>query len=100
MAFANNTHNTIARAFGAESAHLTAVLRTVGGRVLPSIPGFDLVAAFGALPKVPLFLRFNAADTLLPAEVALLFQADTPRFLGPRSLFAVATYLTGRLISA
>ena len=98
IAFANNTHKTIARTFGGEPGRLREACESLNGRFDAAQPGFDLVAEFDALPRVPVSLRFNTADDPFPAEAALLFRSHVSDDLGLDALFAVATYLTGRLI--
>ena len=99
-AFANNTHKIIARTFGTDLARLEAACERLKGRRNPAVVGYDLAVEFSALPKVPLHLQFNAAEDEFPAEAGILFGDNAPDFLGPHSLFALATYLTGSLISS
>lgn len=99
VAFANNTHKIIAQTFGADPARLAAACEGLKGHRDSENRGFDLVVEFSALPRVPLYLQFNAAEAPFPAEAGLLFRTDAPDYLGLPSLFALATYLTGSLIS-
>lgn len=100
VAFANNTHKIIAHTFGADLSRLASACEGLQGRFDSENRGFDLVVQFNALPRVPLYLQFNAAEAPFPAEAGLLFQADAPDYLDLHSLFALATYLTGHLISS
>ena len=98
--FADNTHKIIASTFGRDPDALRgAALALIGGRQ-EQVSGFDLALRFDALAHVPLYLRFNAADSEFPAQAVLLFHPTATVFLDLQALFIVATYLTGRLIGA
>lgn len=98
--FADNTHKIITTTFGRSVDRLQkAAQAVVGCRPAPQ-SGFDLSLCFEALPRVPLYLRFNAEDDEFPAQAALLFHRSAAVYLDLQALFIVATYLTGRLITA
>ena len=100
VAFANNTHKIIAHTFGADLARLKAACGSLQGRFDAAASGFDLAVEFMALPKVPLYLQFNASDEDFPAEATLVFDPSAAAFLSLHSLFSTATYLTGSLITS
>ncbi|MDA8141255.1 MAG: DUF3786 domain-containing protein [Desulfobacteraceae bacterium] len=97
--FADNTLKIITTTFGRRGEDLLAAAIRLGGR-REANGAFDLFLRFEALPHVPLFLQFNAADDLFPAQAALLFHCSAETYLDLRSLFILGTYLTGRLITA
>jgi hypothetical protein len=96
--FANNTHKTIAAAFGGDLSALDSAAAAVGG-VPEQDPGFDRCYRFQALPEVPLRLNCNAADDLFPAQAHFLFPRSVRDLLDIRDFFTLGTYLTGRLIT-
>lgn len=95
--FAENTNKTIEQTF----ANRVEILRKKCAALL-GIPtrssSHDLSVHFKALPRVPLILKFNDADEMLPADSSLLFCDDAARYLDIKSLAAICTYLTGILI--
>lgn len=97
--FADNTLKILVTAFGRRIDDLRAGAMLLDGREEKKQSGFDLSLRFDALPHVPVYLHFNAADDLFPAQAALLFQRSAETLLDLRSLFILGTYLTGRLIT-
>ncbi len=98
--FADNTQKIITTTFGRSADRLRAAAQTVKGCRPHPKRGFDLALSFEALPQLPLYLQFNAEDDELPAQAALLFHCSAAVYLDLQTLFIVATYLTGRLITA
>lgn len=97
--FADNTLKIIGTTFGDREADLLSAALELGAEQVNQ-NGFDLFLRFEALPQVPLFLQFNAADDLFPAQAGLLFQRSAETYLDLHSLFTLGTYLTGRLITS
>jgi len=97
--FAGNTNKLIAGAFSTEWTTLKNRCRQMGGRPQSHPTGHDLSVCFTALPRVPLYLQFNAADDLFPAQASLLFHASAEQYLDMQCLFILGTYLAGRLVS-
>jgi hypothetical protein len=97
--FADNTHKIITTTFGRSADLLRTAARKLAACRPETQPGFDLALRFEALPHVPLYLRFNAADDEFPAQAVLLFHRSAAVYLDPQTLFIAATYLTGRLIT-
>ena len=96
--FANNTNKLIAGAFAQDAQALESAGRRMNGARCDGPPGYDLVLMFSALPRVPLFLHFNAADDLFPAQCSLLFDHFVQGYLDMQSLFILGTYLAGGLV--
>jgi hypothetical protein len=97
--FADNTLKIITTTFGRRGDDLLAASARLGGAREENNGGFDLFLRFDALPHVPLYLQFNAADDQFPAQAALLFQRSAETYLDLRGLFLLGTYLTGQLIT-
>ena len=97
--FANNTHKTICSAFARRPDALIEASALLAGQPVNEAHHYDLYIKYAALPEVPLYLQFNAADDDFPANCSLLFQESAEIYLDMRSLFTIGTYLTGRLIT-
>lgn len=97
--FADNTLKIITTTFGHRIRDLNAAAKKLGGRPEGDGSGFDLFLRFEALPNVPVYLQFNGADDLFPAQAGVLFQRSAETCLDLQSLFVLGTYLTGRLIT-
>jgi len=98
VSFANNTNKTISRAFANDIDALRRGSLQLNGRIDSKVHGYDLSICFQALPKVPVLLRFNAADEQFAAQSALLFYQSAETYLDMQSLFILGTFLTGQLI--
>ncbi len=96
--FTANTNKLIAHTFAERLDDLQRRVGRLGACPETGAGAFDLFVRFDALPKVPLFLQFNAADDLFPAQCNLLFYQSAQHYLDMQSLFIVGTYLAGRLI--
>jgi len=96
--FANNTHKTIAGAFGGDLSALDRAAAAIAGIIEPG-QGFDRRYRFHAFAEVPLILNYNAADDLFAAQANLLYRRCAQDLLDIRELLTLGTYLTGRLIS-
>lgn len=96
--FAANTNKLITSAFALDLPALENAGNRMGGKQLEGAVGYDLVMKFAALPRVPIFLQFNAADDLFPAQSSILFNASAQGYLDMQSLFILGTYLAGGLV--
>jgi len=96
--FADNTHKIITTTFGRSVDRLQKAAQALIGCRAEAQSGFDLCLRFEALVRVPLYLRFYAADDEFPAQVSLRFHRSAAVYLDLQTLFIAATYLTGRLI--
>lgn len=97
--FASNTNKLIASTFSRDYIALKARCLQMCGRLQSHATGHDLSVCFAALPQVPLYLQFNAADDLFPAQATLLFHESAEHYLDMQTLFILGTYLAGRLVS-
>ena len=96
--FTGNTNKLIADTFASRLEDLRSAALQIGGRQKNDEHNYDLVIKFNALPRVPIFLKFNAADELFPARSTLLFHQSAQIYLDMQSLFILGTYLAGQLI--
>ena len=97
--FTANTNKIIASAHSADVNQLTERALGLGGLPESDHSGYDLYIRFNALPNLPLWLQYNGADDLFPANSTLIFNQSAGRYLDMQSLFIVSTYLTGQLIA-
>lgn len=96
--FAANTNKLITSAFARNLRGLDAAGRRMNGTRCDDPPGYDRVIVFSALPRVPVFLHFNAADDQFPAQCSLLFHHSAQGYLDMQSIFILGTYLAGGLV--
>lgn len=96
--FTGNTNKLIAGAYAHRLNDLENRARQMGAQPVKDASNFDLYVRFDALPRVPIFLQFNAADDLFPAQSALMFYQSAETYLDMQSLFILGTSLAGRLI--
>ena len=96
--FTTNTNKLITSAYALDLRGLEDTGHRMGGQRLEDIAGYDLVMKFTALPLIPIFLQFNAADDLFPAQSSLLFNASAQGYLDMQSLFILGTFLAGGLV--
>ncbi len=96
--FATNTNKLVTSAFGGDPSALEAAAGRMGGTPMEDGTGYDLAMVFSALPRVRVFLQFNAADDLFPAQCSLLFNGSAQRYLDMQALFILGTYLAGGLV--
>jgi len=97
--FTTNTNKLIASTFTDDLQALKTRSLQMHGRLDSEATGHDLSISFPALPRVPLYLQFNAADDLFPAHSTLLFNQSAEHYLDMQTLFLLATYLAGRLVT-
>ncbi len=100
--FTANTVKTIERHFTGRPDVLANRAGDLGGIVHdqthPDALGYDLSVVFPALPRIPVTLKFNDRDEIMPAAASLLYPDTAIAFLDLKSLMTIATYLTGCLI--
>jgi hypothetical protein len=97
--FVENTQKLIAGTFGGKIAELQSRCRTLCGVLEPDDnASYDLSIQFNALPRIPVFLRFNDRDEAFPAQCAFLFRRSAALFLDLQGLCICATFLAGSLI--
>lgn len=97
--FTRNTNKLIASTFASDVKTLATRSLELNGVVQTEEAGYDLSIRFPALPGIPLFLQFNAADDMFPAQCNLLFYQSAERYLDMQSLFVLGTFLAGSLVS-
>lgn len=97
--FARNTNKLIASAFATDTEALAARAKKLNGETHLDKSGWDVSARFQALPNVPVFLHFNAADDPFPAQCNLLFFQSAEQYLDMKSIFILGTWLAGNLVS-
>lgn len=100
VSFANNTLKTITTTFTGRPAELLSATRSLGAHPQPDIPGYDLSVEFTALPGIPLYLQFNDAQAPFPAQSSLLLDASIETYLDMQAIFALGTFLCGRLVTS
>ncbi len=83
----------LAQGFAGRLEALKRAAAALGGEELASASPHDGAWRFGALPKLPLELRFYDADEEFPAEAKLLFDLTAPNFLDLECLAALAHIL-------
>ena len=96
--FAQNTNKIIETSFSGRVKQLRDSSLKLGGTPSDDFSAFDLAMHFKALPRVPVFLRFNDADGPYPAQCSILFRRSAEIFLDIESIGIAGTLLTGSLI--
>lgn len=95
--FSENTGKIISTSFSGQTDKLKLRCQHLGATLIETA-SYDLSAEFMALNKVPIFLNFNDADDLMPANTVFLFHDDAESYLDLECLTIICTYLTGLLI--
>jgi hypothetical protein len=95
--FSENTGKIISTNFSGQLDQLKSRCQSIGGTLLET-ESYDLSVKFQALNKIPIFLNFNDADDMMPANAVFLFHDDAETYLDLDSLALLCTYLTGLLI--
>ena len=98
--FTTNTHKLIESAFTDDPRALEAACRRLGGRPGKAPGAYDCSVVFDLLPRIPVFLRFNARDEEFPAQASILFRRSAEAYLDMECLAIGGTYLAGLLIGA
>lgn len=95
--FAANTAKTIEQSFSRNMDELELKCDQLPG-VRLNQTGYDFVFQFNALPAIPMILRFNDLDDMMPATAGVVYPKMTVSIFDGIVLGILATYLTGRLI--
>ena len=97
--FVENTQKLIAGAFAGNISALEARCKKLEGVLhVDDNASYDLSVQFNALPRIPIFLRFNDRDEEFPAQCVILFRRSAEQFLDLQSLCISGTFLAGSLI--
>ncbi|MGD8961687.1 MAG: DUF3786 domain-containing protein [Desulfobacterales bacterium] len=96
-AFVNYTEAPLADHFAGNLTRLKEAARTLGGQPPDVEFPYDLSLQFTALPKVPLLMLFNDADTEFAARCAVLFERRAEKYLDMECLAMVGSLLFERL---
>ncbi|MCF8033875.1 MAG: DUF3786 domain-containing protein [Desulfarculaceae bacterium] len=89
--------NRLATGFGHKLAQLSQAALALGGEELPTTSASDGAWRFGALPKLPLELRFYDADEEFPAEAKILYDITAPNILDLECLAVMGQILVMEL---
>lgn len=84
--FARETTRPIEDHFTGQLATLEAAGKQLGGTVVTDTAAYDFSMQLNALPRIPLFLRFNDKDDDFPAQCTVLFKSSTDQYLDMESL--------------
>ena len=96
--FSENTGKIISTTFSGRPDQLKSSCQKLGG-ILMETESYDLSVRFQALNNVSIFLNFNDADDVMPANAVFLFHDDAETYCDLEGLAIICTYLTGLLIS-
>ena len=95
--FSENTGKIISATFSGQLDKLRSSCQNLGGTLMET-KSYDLSVRFRALNKVSIFLNFNDADDVMPANAVFLFHDDAERYLDLECSAIICTYLTGLII--
>ena len=84
--FANHVEKAIAKHFAGKLTELRGSCLKLGGYPPAIRLSYDLIMQFDALPRVPILLLFNDADSEFPAQSSALFERRANRYLDVESL--------------
>jgi len=96
--FIENTQKIIESAFSGGMDRLKHACRDMGGISNIHDASYDVSVRFDALPRVPIYLRYNDRDEMFPAQCSILFKQTAEQFLDLESLGILGTFLVGNLI--
>lgn len=96
--FRRNAERPLVEAFAEDAARLGERCRRIGGRPAAEGLAYDLAFRIEALPRLPVFLLFNAADAEFPAECRLCFERRAAAFIDMESLAILAVLLAEKLL--
>ena len=97
--FAGKVDQPIIDRFSGNLPGLEAACKKLGGEAIEDDASYDLSIQLSALPRIPLFLRFNDKDDLLPATCIVLFQAATKEYIDMESLAIVGALFAEKLVN-
>jgi len=95
--FSENTGKIISTTFSGQLDKLRSSCQNLGGTLMET-KSYDLSVRFQALNKVSIFLNFNDADDVMPANAVFLFHDDVEKYLDLECSAIICTYLTGLII--
>jgi hypothetical protein len=95
--FAREVTKPIETFFSGKMGNLEAAGKKLGGTLVADKAAFDFSMEFKALPRIPLFLRFNDADEEFPAQCTVLFKSSVERYLDMESLGILGAIFSKRL---
>jgi hypothetical protein len=91
--FINYTEAPLAKYFSERLAELETACKTLTGYPPAAEFPYDLCMQFSALPKIPVLMLFNDADSQFAAQCAVLFERRAEHFLDPECLAMVGMLL-------
>jgi hypothetical protein len=97
--FARETTNPIGKCFTGKLMALEHAGSKLGGSTVTDNASYDLSILFEALPKIPLFLRFNDKDEEFPAQCTMLFKSSVSQYLDMESLGILGALFAKNLIA-
>jgi hypothetical protein len=98
-AFADTVEGAVSRHFSGRIEDLRVAAFRLGGRPPELDLAYDLTTTFEGLPRVPLLLLYNDADTQFPAECKVLFERRASTYLDMECLAILGMRLSGLLKS-
>jgi hypothetical protein len=95
--FDSTVQGRIARKFSDRPNDLGEACRNIGGKPYEQELAYQIKYQFSALPKIPIYLLFNAAEEGFPAQCSLLFEQRVQNYLDMESLAILCGTLAHRL---
>jgi len=84
--FAREVTRAIEKTFSGDLSSLEKAGNKLGGNIVKDNAAYDISMQFEALPKIPIFMRFNDKDEDFPAKCTILFQSTVDKYLDMESL--------------
>lgn len=94
----NDVEQPIAMTFSKRRDRLEQAGRAMGGDPPATALPYDLALQFTALPRIPVIMLFNDADSEFPAQASVLFQKSAETYLDAESLAMLGRTLAVKLI--
>jgi hypothetical protein len=95
--FDSTVQGRIAREFSGRPGVLGEVCNSAGGKLYQRELSYQIKYQFSALPKIPVYLLFNDAEEIFPAQCTLLFEQRVQDYLDMESLAILGGLLARRL---
>lgn len=95
--FLNEVEQPLADHFSGKSEALKQACDQSGGYPPGLSLAYDITAQFDVLPKIPLLMLFNDADSEFPATCSVLFRKSAERYLDAECLAMVGACFFNRL---
>ena len=95
--FAANVSAPIAAEFGEAPDDLKAAAESMGAVPYEDDAAYDLSLELTALPRIPLLMRLNRRDEILPAQCTILLRDSIEQYLDLECVAMLGTYLARRL---